>query len=108
MTNYSTEDKRRVDWTFGIGYGDSTTKAENLINRLCNEDVRIFKDPEVFIAVSELADNSINMVVRAWVKAEDYWGVFFDMNKKIYDSFGNEGLNIPFPQMDVHLHETKK
>ena len=108
MTNYSTEDKRRVDWTFGIGYGDSTTKAENLINRLCNEDVRILKDPEVFIAVSELADNSINMVVRAWVKAEDYWGVFFDMNKKIYDSFGNEGLNIPFPQMDVHLHETKK
>jgi small conductance mechanosensitive channel len=105
MTNYSTEEKRRVDWTVGIGYGDDVDKAEAVIKRLCDQDSRILKDPEVFVAVSELADSSVNFAVRAWVKAEDYWGVFFDMNKNIYKTFNDEGLNIPFPQMDVHVHK---
>ena len=105
MVNYSTEAKRRVDWTIGIGYGDDTSKARSVIKQLCDEDERILKDPEVFIAVSELADSSVNFAVRAWVNAEDYWGVFFDMNEKIYNTFGKEGLNIPFPQMDVHVHQ---
>ncbi len=104
MTNYSTEPTRRVDWTFGIGYGDDAGKAEAVLKRLCDEDSRILKDPEVFIALSELADSSVNFVVRAWVKSDDYWEVFFDMNKKVYEIFGKEGLNIPFPQMDVHVH----
>ena len=105
MVNYSTEELRRVDWTIGIGYGDDVDKARQVIKKLSDEDSRILKDPEVFIAVSELADSSVNFAVRAWVNAADYWGVFFDMNEKVYKTFGLEGLNIPFPQMDVHVHK---
>jgi small conductance mechanosensitive channel len=107
MINYSTEPRRRVDWTFGIGYGDEANKAEEVIRKLCEEDSRILKDPEVFIALSELADSSVNFAVRAWVNASDYWGVYFDMNKKVYNTFEKEGLNIPYPQMDVHVHNAQ-
>jgi len=105
MVNYSTEAKRRVDWTIGVGYGDDADKARAVIKRLCDEDSRILKDPEVFIAVSELADSSVNFAVRAWVNAPDYWGVYFQLNEKVYKTFGSEGLNIPYPQMDVHVHK---
>ncbi|MCF8228852.1 MAG: mechanosensitive ion channel [Bacteroidales bacterium] len=105
IVNFSAEELRRVDWTFGIGYGDDTAKAKNTILRLINEDQRILKDPEPFVAVSELADSSVNFVVRAWAKTSDYWGIFFDMNDKIYNTFNKEGINIPFPQMDVHMHQ---
>ncbi len=105
MINYSTEPKRRVDWTIGVAYGDDLDKAREVIKRLCDADTRILKDPEVFIAVSALADSSVNFAVRAWVSAPDYWGVYFDMNENVYKTFANEGLNIPFPQMDVHLHK---
>jgi len=105
MTNFSTESTRRVDWTIGVGYGDDLDKARQVIKRLCDADERIMKDPEVFIAVGELADSSVNFVVRAWVNAADYWGVFFDMNENIYKTFNSEGLNIPYPQMDVHVHK---
>ncbi len=107
MTNYSTEQERRVDWTIGIGYGDDTNKAQEVIEKLCDDDSRILKDPEVFIAVSELADSSVNFTVRAWVKAENYWGVFFDMNNNVYKVFEKEGLNIPYPQMDIHVHKNE-
>ena len=105
MTNFSTEPLRRVDWTFGIGYGDSTKKAHKVIAKLAAEDDRILKDPELFIGISSIGDSSVNFAVRAWVKAEDYWGVFFDMNEKVYNTFDKEGLNIPYPQMDVHLYK---
>jgi len=107
MTNYSTEPIRRVDWTIGIAYGDDSNKAQEVIKKLCEEDSRILKDPAVYVAVAELADSSVNFTARAWVKAEDYWNVFFDMNKRVYDVFGSEDLNIPFPQMDVHLHKSE-
>lgn len=103
MVNFSTEEKRRVDWTFGIGYGDDTEVAKVVIKELCDADTRILKDPELFIAVSELADSSVNFAVRAWVNAADYWGVFFEMNEKVYKTFDKKGLNIPYPQMDVHV-----
>ena len=106
MVNYSAEEFRRVDWTFGIGYGDKTDNAKEVLTRLMKEDSRIINNPEPpFVAVSELGDSSVNFAVRAWVKAEDYWGVFFDMNEKVYNTFDKEGLNIPYPQMDVHLHK---
>lgn len=105
MVNYSTEAQRRVDWTVGIGYGDDVDKAREVIKSLCDADSRILKDPEVVIVVSELADSSVNFAVRAWVEAADYWDVFFAMNENIYKTFGKEGLNIPFPQMDVHVHK---
>lgn len=105
MVNYSVESERRVDWTISIGYGDSTKKAREVINTLINNDNRILKNPAPFVAVSELANSSVNFVVRAWVKAPDYWNVYFDMNEKVYNTFEKEGLNIPYPQMDVHLHK---
>ncbi|MDN3653647.1 mechanosensitive ion channel [Thalassotalea ponticola] len=105
MINYSTEQTRRVDWTFGIAYGDDIDQAKAVIRKLCDADQRILNEPEVLIAVSALADSSVNFTVRAWVQASDYWDVFFDMNENIYKRFNQEGLNIPFPQMDVHLHK---
>ena len=107
MTNYSTEERRRVDFTFGIGYGDSTTGAKEVLMKLINGDTRILKDPEPFIAVSELADSSVNFTVRVWCESSNYWGIFFDMNEKVYNEFNSAGLNIPFPQMDVHVHNQK-
>ncbi len=105
MTNYSTEETRRVDWTFGIAYGDDTSKAKEVMMNLMNEDSKILKTPgnEPFVAVSELGDSSVNFAVRAWVKGADYWDVFFSMNEKIYNTFGKEGLNIPYPTMDVNV-----
>ncbi len=108
MTNFSAEETRRVEWTFGIAYGDSVEKAKKVIARLADEDPRILKDPVPFIAVSALADSSVNLVTRVWVAGTDYWGVFFDMNEKVYNAFSKEGINIPFPQMDVHLQQTGK
>lgn len=105
MTNYSTESRRRVDWTIGIGYGDDIDKARSVIKQLCDQDDRILKDPEVFIAVSELGDSSVNFSVRAWVESADYWGVFFDMNENVVKSFAENQINIPYPQMDVHVNQ---
>jgi len=105
MVNFSTEERRRVDWTIGVGYGDDLDKARAVIQRLCDNDSRILTDTAVLIAVSELADSSVNFTVRAWVNAADYWGVFFAMNENVYNTFNKEGLNIPYPQMDVHVHK---
>lgn len=107
MKNYSKEENRRVDWEFGIGYGDSYDKAKMVITKLIESDSRILKDPAYFIALTSLGESSVNIVVRAWVKAPDYWGVFFDMNEKVYKTFAEENLSIPFPQMDVHLYQEK-
>ncbi len=107
MVNFSTEEQRRVDWTIGVGYGDDLDKARSVIQRLCDDDSRILKDPAVLIAVSELADSSVNFTVRAWVNAADYWGVYFEMNENVYNTFNKEGLNIPYPQMDVHLQKAE-
>ncbi|MEO1023562.1 MAG: mechanosensitive ion channel domain-containing protein [Bacteroidota bacterium] len=105
LTNYSTQSTRRVDWTFGIGYGDDVDKAYEVLKRLLEADERVLKDPAPFYAVSELADSSVNFAVRAWVNAPDYWDVFFRMNEEVYRNFDKEGLSIPFPQQDVHIHQ---
>ena len=104
MKNYSREATRRVDWEFGIAYGDDYTKAKAVIARLLDADGRVLKDPAYFIALTSLGESSVNIVVRAWVNAGDYWGVYLDMNEKVYKTFAEENLNIPFPQLDVHLH----
>lgn len=105
MVNYSTEPIRRVDFSYGIAYGDSVQKAREILVGLITSDARILKDPEHFIGLGELADSSVNLTTRVWVKSEDYWDVFFDMNEKVYDAFNKGGINIPFPQMDVHLQK---
>lgn len=107
LTNYSTEPIRRVDFKFGIGYGDDINKAKTVINGLISSDNRIFKDPEPFLAVSELGDSSVNLVVRVWANTGDYWGIFFDLTESVKKSFDKEGITIPYPQTDVHLHTIK-
>lgn len=104
MVNYTAEATRRVDWTFGIGYGDDSAKGRKVILDILATNDKILKDPAVFVEISALADSSVNFAVRAWCKTEDYWDIYFDINKKVYDTFDKEGLNIPFPQMDVHVH----
>lgn len=101
--NYSTEPLRRVDWEFGIAYGENYDNAYQVIEKLLNADNRIVKDPAYFIAVTSLGESSVNIVVRAWVNSPDYWGVFFDMNEKVYKTFATENIQIPFPQLDVHM-----
>lgn len=103
LTNYSAQPLRRVDWTFGIAYGDNFDEAKSMIMGLIKDDKRILNDPEPFVALGEMADSSVNITTRAWVKGEDYWGVFFDMNEKFYKEAEKHNLSIPFPQMDVHL-----
>jgi small conductance mechanosensitive channel len=104
MINYSTEQKRRVDFLFGIAYGDDVDKAKSVLINLIETDERILSDPKPFIAVSELGDSSVNLVVRVWAESKNYWGIFFDLNERVYKTFDKEGITIPFPQMDVHVN----
>jgi small conductance mechanosensitive channel len=104
ITNFSTEATRRVDMTFGIGYGDDLKKAKDVLGSLINNDSRVLKDPAPTIAVSELADSSVNFVVRAWVNTADYWGLFFDMQERVKLEFDKQGISIPFPQRDIHIY----
>lgn len=101
LTNYSFETTRRVDWTFGISYGDDVENFKKAINDFIAEDARILKDPAPFIGLLALATTSVNFTVRVWVKSSDYWGVFFDMNEKVYTKFADYNLHIPFPQPDA-------
>jgi len=105
MTNYSKQGTRRVDWVVSMAYGDDYDKAKALMLQLCADDPRILKDPAPFVELLKLNDSSVDLTVRAWVDAADYWLVFFAINEKIYKSFSKEGLHIPFPQLDVHLQQ---
>lgn len=105
MVNYSTQPTRRVDFTFGIAYGDNVDQARKIILDLFNSDKRILKDPSSFVGLSEMADSSVNLTARAWVEGADYWDVFFEINEKTYNAFNAEGISIPFPQMDVHIQK---
>ncbi len=107
LTNFSTQDTRRVDWVFGIAYGDSVKQARKIIEDFLTNDERVLKDPPHQIVLSELGDSSVNITVRAWVKPADFWNLKFEMNENIYNKFNEVGLNIPFPQMDVHVHNAK-
>ncbi|MCB0792763.1 MAG: mechanosensitive ion channel [Flavobacteriales bacterium] len=102
LVNFSTEPTRRVDLTFGIGYGDDIDKARAVLDKIIAGDTRVLKDPAPFVAVSELADSSVNFIVRLWVKSADYWGVHFDTTEQVKKRFDAAGISIPFPQMDVH------
>ncbi len=105
ITNYSTKDTRRVDMVVGVSYSDDLDKVAATIKELVDADERILKDPACTIAVSELADSSVNFVVRPWVNSADYWGVKFDLTEAVKKRFDQEGISIPFPQQDVYLHQ---
>ena len=103
IDNYSTSETRRVDWTIGISYGDDVDAARRALLDLLAADSRVLTDPAPVVWVAALADSSVNLSVRAWVKNADYWDVFFENNEKIYKLLPLKGISFPFPQMDVHV-----
>ena len=103
VTNFNKETDRRVDWVFSISYGDNYDKAKAVLQQLCDADERILKEPKPLIELLKMSDSSVDITVRVRVKPEDYWAVFFNMNEMVYKTFPQEGLNFPFPQMDVHM-----
>ena len=105
IINWSATGTRRVDMVFGIGYDDDIDKAKQLIAEILAADERVLKDPAPQVAVSELADSSVNFVARPWAKTGDYWGVFFDTTEAVKKRFDAEGISIPYPQSDVHLYQ---
>ncbi len=106
ITNYSANDTRRIDLVIGIGYDDDIDKTRDTIQQLVDADDRILKDPACLIAVSELADSSVNFVVRPWVKSADYSAVNFGLTEAIKKRFDKEGISFPYPQRDVHIHQS--
>lgn len=103
IRNFSFNATRRVDFSLGIGYEDDINKAFSAIHAVIDAESRAHKDPEPLIVVGELADSSVNLVIRVWVDAGDYWGVKFDLNKAFKERLDQEGINIPYPQQVVHM-----
>jgi len=108
ITNINAHDTRRVDLVIGIGYDDDIKKTKELLHEIVQGHEKILSEPAVTIAVSELADSSVNFVVRPWVNTPDYWDVKFDLTETIKNRFDQEGISIPYPQTDVHLYKMKK
>lgn len=107
LINYSTQETRRVDLSFGIGYNDDIDKARSVILSLIESDTRVLKDPSPMVKVGELADSSVNLTTRVWVESSEYWNVFFSLTENVKKSFDKEGISIPFPQRDVHVYNHK-
>lgn len=102
VTNYSHKEVRRVDFSFGVEYGTDFDRVQAVLNGIIAADNRILSTPAPFIELGQLADSNVNITVRVWTKASDYWDVFFDMNKTVYATFNKEGIEFPFPQLTVH------
>lgn len=102
VVNYSRQETRRAEWNIGVEYGEDYEKVKSVIERIISEDKRILKDPAPFIALGSLSASSVDIKVRVWTKSSDYWDVYFDFNKNVYDTFNKEGIGFPFPQLTVH------
>lgn len=102
VTNYNTQETRRVEWVVGVDYGEDYDKVDRVVREVLAADNRILDTPEPFIALHALDASSVNIVIRVWVKTSDYWGVYFDINKAIYNTFNEKDINFPFPQLTVH------
>lgn len=105
INNYSAEDIRRVDWKFSISYGDDYDTAKAAIESLFNADPRVLQEPQPFVALSSLSESSIDITVRVWTKASDYWGVYFDMNEQIYKTLPTKGIHFPYPHLNVTVKQ---
>ena len=103
ITNFSARPTRRVDMVFGISYDDDIRKAKTILEEIIAADDRVLAEPEPVISLSELADSSVNFVVRPWVNAADYWAVLWETTESVKLKFDEAGISIPYPQMDVHL-----
>jgi small conductance mechanosensitive channel len=108
IVNYSAKEIRRVDLVAGVSYSDDIDKVKSVLWDIINSDERVLKDPAPTIALFELADSSVNFVVRPWVKSGDYWSFYFEIYEKIKKRFDAEGISIPFPQQDVHLYNEQQ
>ena len=102
VTNYTNQNIRRVEWIVGVEYGEDYDKVEKVIKEIIAADDRILQDPTPFIALQALDSSSVNIMTRCWVKSENYWPVYFEINKKIYQTFNDKGIGFPFPQITVH------
>ena len=105
ITNITGADQRRVDMVFGVGYGDDGEKAQSILEKILADHELVLKDPAPVVKLHELADSSVNFVCRPWAKTSDYWAVYWDVTKKVKKEFDAQGISIPFPQRDVHLHQ---
>ena len=105
IKNYSANDTRRNDMVIGVGYDDDLGRAKSVMERVLKEDSRVLEDPTPLVAISELADSSVNFVVRPWCRKEDYWALRFDLHRKFKDELEAAGCSIPYPQQDVHMHQ---
>jgi small conductance mechanosensitive channel len=105
ITNFSARDTRRLDLVFGVSYGDDLDKVKRVINEVLADEPRLLEEPEPLIGILELGDSSVNFAVRPWVPSSDYWPVFFALQEAMKKRFDKEGINIPFPQRDVHLYQ---
>ncbi|WP_251359358.1 mechanosensitive ion channel family protein [Kangiella sp. TOML190] len=105
IVNYSKEGSRRIDFTIGIGYDDDIDRAKEVIMGVITQDKRVHQDPAPFIAVSELADSSVNFTLRVWSEVSNYWGIYFDNLEAIKKALDANNISIPYPQTDVHLHK---
>ena len=105
IVNYSANDTRRAEWIFGVGYNDNIKKVREILQSLIENEKRILTDPKPQILVKELADSSVNFAVRAYISTGDFWNVYFEMTEKVKERFDQEGINIPFPQRDVHMFQ---
>ena len=108
ITNFSAMPTRRIDFSFGISYGDNIDKAKDILLKMAEKDDRVLKEdnpPQVM--VEALGDSSVNLKLRTWVKSEDYWTLFFDVTENVKKQFDASGISIPFPQSDVHLYNHK-
>jgi len=106
ITNFSAKPTRRVDMTVGISYGSDLKKAKEIINDLLKQDTRILPDPAPVVAVGALNSSSVDLIVRPWVNSADYWNVYWEFNENVKQAFDSAGIEIPFPQMDLHLRKT--
>lgn len=103
VINYSYQQVRRIDWTFGVEYGTDYAKVKGVLEDILAKDERILQEPAApFIAMSQLADSSVNYVVRVWVNSPDYWNVYYDITRIVYERFNAEGIGFPFPQLTIH------
>jgi len=108
LVNFSSEPRRRIDWVFSIGYGDDIDKAREILMELLRGDERVLDDPAPAVMVTELGESSVDLTARVWAEAPNFWPLFWDMQERVKKAFDAKGINIPFPQRDVHLFDARK
>ncbi len=106
IINYSKSSTRRLEWKIGVDYGTDIDKVRAVLETILEDEKRILVEPAPFIALGELADSSVNVIMRCWVSSEDYWGVYYDVLRQVYDRFNAAGIDFPFPQQTIHMAET--